>query len=283
MARNFCPIGALQALNLSLWTGAMMPITYSIATGDATTGTVLTATIQNISIDLQYIYLDQQSASLLNLGKEYYIHSITNRLSTGTINALSSGQVSTLIGLRGRSVRGLATRFSQNVSGTTGSANGVFDSQLIPCNQMNYFINGKDRVPSAPHNSLSAPSTVFEHALQASEAFTAKDTKYGGVFQSFCNYVPLTGTVPANLSRWVTAAGTATAITSLTAFSFAEDMRVASSSQILDGRDFSTSASHFLELNIAQQVTNAINVSFISSQDIIYVIDLETGNVESRL
>jgi hypothetical protein len=283
MARNFCPIGALQALNISLWTNSLMPIVYQIETAAATAGSAVTVTLDNISIDLHYIYLDQTSSSLLNLGKEYYIHSITNRLSTGTINAGTQGQVSTLIGLRGRSVRALATRFSQNTRGSTGSANGVYDSQIIPCNQMNYFINGKDRVPSAPHNSLSAPSTVFEHALQSVEAFTAKDTKYGGTVDTFCNYVVTTAALSDNASNWYGFSGNSTVANSLAGFAFAESMQVASSSQILDGRDFSTSSSHFLELNISQIVTAAVNVSFISSQDIIYVIDLQTGNVESRL
>ena len=282
MARNFCPIGALQALNLSLWTNTTMPIVFKIATAAGATAMTITATLDNISIDAQYIYLDQQSASLLNLGKEYYIHSITNRLSTGTINSGTANQVSVLIGLRGRSVRSLATRFSQNVGGSAGSANGVYDSQLVPCNQLNYFLTGKDRVPSAPHNSLSAPSTVFEHALQSSEAFTAKDTKFGGNMDGFCYYVP-NAALPATASQWLSLAGSTTGVDSLAAFCFAEDLRVASSSQILDGYDFSQSASHFLEMNIAVGSTNSLNVSFISSQDIIYVIDLQTGNVESRL
>jgi len=280
-ARNFCPIGALAALNVSLWTASVMPIVYAISTA-ANTAISLTCTLDNISIDLQYIYLDGKSASLLNLGKEYYVHSVTHRLSTGTIAGNTSGQVSALIGLRGRSVRSLATRVSQAVSGTAGSANGVFDSQLIACSQLNYFLNGKTRVPNVVHNTVSAPTTVFEHSLQAAEAFSPDKTKYGGTYKSFC--VAVAGhTGISKQSKWTLNSSTTTSAASLSAFCFAEDLRVVSTSTILDGADLSQSASHYLECNFAAQNTNALNLSFISAQDIIYVIDLEMGTIEARV
>jgi len=280
-ARNFCPIGALAALNISLWTGNLLPIVYS-NTNTTTTGATVNCVIDNISIDLQYIYLDQKSAGLLNLGREYYVHSITNRLSTGTIPASTTGQTSVLIGLRGRSVRSLAARFSEAVASAAGSANKAYDSKMIPATQLNFFLNGKDRVPNVVHNSVVAPSTVFEHALQAAEAFSPDKTKFGSTSNGFLRLFAGT-TGASNLSRWAAAAGSTTAAGYLAAFCFAEDLRVASSSQILDGRDLSTSASHYLEVSIPTGTTNACNVSFISANDIIYVIDLEAGTIESRV
>lgn len=280
-ARNFCPIGALAALNISLWTGNLLPIVYESTTA-TTTGATMKCTIDNISIDLQYVYLDQKSASLLNLGKEYYVHSITNRLSTGTIPSSTTGQTSVLIGLRGRSVRSLATRFSESTASTVGCANKAYDSKLLPATQLNYFLNGKDRVPNVVHNSLNAPSTIFEHALQAAEAFTPDKTKYGGTVVNFATCAEGTG-ASSGISQWGTFSGTETAAGYLAGFAFAEDLRVASSSQILDGRDLSTSASHYLELAIPTGPSYGINVSFISANDIIYVIDLEAGTIESRV
>ena len=279
-ARNFCPIGAINSLGMSLWTNNLQPLAYSITDASFSTVPSFTVTLDNISIDLNYIYLDQVSASLLNMGKEYYIHSITNRLSTGVINAGTTGQVSTLIGLRGRSVRSIATRFTESVQTTAGSINGVYDSKLLPCTQMNLFLNGKDRFPNVPHNSVTAPTTIFEHALQAAEAFTLDKTKFGGTGLSFTDV--FAGTTGASqLSSWC--ASSSTTINSLSAFTFAEDLRVTSSSVILDGQDLSQSASHFLELNIAAAPTNGVNVSFISAQDIIYIVDMEAGTLEARI
>jgi hypothetical protein len=278
-ARNFCPIGALQSLGISLWTPSTMPVVYSCDT--ATTSGTLACTIDNISIDFQYIYLDQKSASLLNLGKEYYIHSITHRLSTGFIASGTTGQVSTLIGLRGRSVRALFAKFSESAQGAA-SPSGVYDSKLIPCTQLNFFLGGKDRFPNVTHNSLYAPSTVYEHTQQAMEAFSPDRTKYGGTYINFCkSFAGSTGTTGE--ARWITNAGTTAILSALSTFNLGEDLRVASSSVILDGYDMSQSASHFLEMNIAKSTTNGINVSLISAQDIIYVVDLMTGNVEARV
>ena len=280
-ARNMCPIGSISALNLSLWTNNLIPVAYQIITTVLTTAAGFTFTMDNISVDLNYVYLDQKSASLLNMGREYYVHSITNRLSTGAIAAGTSGQVSSLIGLRGRSVRSLATRFTESALTVAGSINGVWDSKLVPATQMNYFLNGKDRVPNVVHNSISAPSTIFEHSLQAAEAFAPDKTKFGGTVGSFCN--AFAGTSTTGLSEWANAAGTGTVPTSLSAFCFAEDLRVVSSSVILDGYNLSTSGSHYLELNIGNALTNGINISYISANDIIYVIDMVAGTVEARL
>lgn len=281
-ARNFCPIGALQSLGISLWTPNTAPIVWSVDGAIGTTQATIQLTMDNISVDLQYIYLDNKSAALLNLGKEYYIHSITNRLSTGVVASGTTGQVSTLIGLRGRSVRALSARFSESAQTLLGSVSGVYDSKLLPATQLNFFLGGKDRFPNVSHSSLTAPSTVFDHALQAAEAFSPDKTKYGGTFDNFC--ACFAGTDDATgLSRWVKGAGTSTIPQSLCAFSLGEDLRVASSSVILDGYDMSQSASHFLELNIPEATTNGINVSFISAQDIIYVVDLTTGNIEARV
>jgi hypothetical protein len=145
---------------------------------------------------------------------------------------------------------------------------------------MNLFLNGKDRFPNVPHNSVTAPTTIFEHALQAAEAFTLDKTKFGGTGLSFTDV--FAGTTGASqLSSWC--ASSSTTINSLSAFTFAEDLRVTSSSVILDGQDLSQSASHFLELNIAAAPTNGVNVSFISAQDIIYIVDMEAGTLEARI
>lgn len=280
-ARNFVPIGAINSLGMSLWTNNLQPLAYSITDASFSTAPAFTVTLDNISVDLQYIYLDQVSESLLNMGKEYYIHSITNRLATGAIASGTTGQVSTLIGLRGRSVRSIATRFAESVQTTAGCINGIYDSKLLPCTQMNLFLNGKDRFPNVPHNSVTAVSTIFEHALQANEAFAPLQTKFGGTALSFTD--AFAGTTGASqLSAW--SAGSSTNINSLAAFTFAEDLRVASSSVILDGQDLSQgSGSHFLELNITVAPTNGVNVSFISAQDIIYICDMELGTIEARL
>jgi hypothetical protein len=68
----------------------------------------------------------------------------------------------------------------------------------------------------------------------------------------------------------------------LSQFTFGENLQIASTSA-LNGYDLSVSASNFLEMNLLAQPTYAGQAYFISAQDIIYVIDLETGAIESRV
>jgi hypothetical protein len=65
-------------------------------------------------------------------------------------------------------------------------------------------------------------------------------------------------------------AGANTSTDSLSCFSFAEDLRVTSTSTILAGQDLTVSNS-FLELSLAKTNTNALNLAFIARADILYM------------
>lgn len=275
-ARNFCPVGALAKLDLSLWTNAIAPVIFT-SVGTATVNPTIQFTIDNMSIDLQYIYLDQKSAALLGAPRETYVHGITNRCATAPYTA-SSGQQSLLIGLRGRSIRSIATKFVSGTATTAGSVNGVYDSKAVLATSLSLFLAAKSRFPNVPHNVVQAPTTVFDHALQAADGFVPDKMKYGGSSQAACIY---TGALPAGCSNWLTVAGSTTSAGSLAAFTFGENLQIASTSA-LNGYDLSVSASNFLEMNLAA-APDAGQAYFISAQDIIYVIDLESGAIESRV
>lgn len=283
-AKGFCPVGALQKLDCYLTTNAIQPILIAAGSGISTSA-VVKVTLDNFSINAYYLTLDDKSAALLGSPKIHYLHGITNRTSNSTLNSGITGQVSTLIGVRGQSVRSLSTRFSENAYTTAGSLNGAFDSKMPLCSQLNYFLQGKDRVPPNPHNTNNAPASVFLHALQASEAFTEKAMKFGGVPWSFTTYLA-TGTAPTAANGYdqnIVDAGSDTYVASLQSFSFSEDLRKASTSAILDGYNMSQSANNYLEMNITNAPTNTIYCTFISSQDVIYLIDMEQGSIDYRL
>lgn len=280
-ARNFCPVGALAKLDISLWTNAIAPIVIQWAAH--TTSPAFQFTIDNMSLDLQYIYLDQKSAALLGSPRETYVHGITNRCATAPYTA-SAGQQSLLIGLRGRSIRSIATKFVESNLTTAGSCNGVFDSKAPLATALSLFLAGKSRFPNVPHNVVQAPTTVFDHALQAADGFVPDKMKYGGSWAAVTTYLATGATVTSanGYSNWFALAGSNTDPSSLSTFTFGENLQIASTSA-LNGFDASTSASHFLEMNLLAQPTYAGQAYFISAQDIIYVIDLESGAIESRV
>jgi hypothetical protein len=283
-AKGFVPIGALQKLDCYLTTASVLPINISVGSGLTTSATVK-ITLDNFSINAYYITLDDKSASLLGSPKIHYLHGITNRQSNATINSGTTGQLSTLIGIRGQSVRSLATRFSTNVFTSAGCINGVLDSKMPIASQLNYFLQGKDRVPPNPHSTATAVSTVFLHALQSSEAFNEREFRFGGTPSAYAKYLE-TSTAPTSADgydMWLVNAGSTSSATTLTSFCFGEDLRKASTSAILDGYNMASSANNYLEMNLLKAPTNTVYASFIASMDIIYLIDMETGSVEFRV
>lgn len=282
-SKGFVPIGALQKLDIVLTTSNILPI--SIIAGAFTTSGIGNVVLDNFAINLYYVTLDDKSSGLLGSPKMHYVHGITNRASNATLQSGISGQTSVLMGIRGQSVRSIATRFSESALTTAGSLNGVFDSKLLLTSQLDYFLNGSQRFPQNPLSTNTQPASVFLHALQASEAFTQKEFRYAGIPSNFCTYLA-TGTAPTSANGYdqnIVTAGSTTGQFNLSNFTFATDLRRCSTSTILDGFNMSASANNYLELNITNSTTNNVYLTFIASLDIIYMIDMEQGTVDFRM
>lgn len=282
--RSMCPVGSLAKTQVSLYTPQLAPITILNQTTAAGAGAVVRITIDQIALNLFYITLDEPSMKLLSPSKERYMAGLTYRVGAGTINAGTSGSVSVQIPVRVKSCRSLATRFTESVISTVGCVNGFYDSKAPLANSLNYFISSQKRVPPNPHNVLVAPSTIYSRALMANydAAYDSWKTRSGIVSDLFLTFTA-TGTAPtaANADQLLVTAGSSSVVQSLAAFSFAEDLRAASSANFLSGQDLTTSNS-FLELNIANAPTNSLYLSFIAKADIIFVV-LPDGSVESRV
>jgi hypothetical protein len=250
-----------------------------------TASPTLSVVLDNFSINLHYVYLDDKSASLLGSPKTHYLHGITNRASSATLNSGLTGQASILMGLRGQSVRGIATRFTDSALTTTGSINGIFDSKACLASQINYFLNGSQRVPQNPLSVNNAPASVFTQALFASEAFTQKEFRYAGVPTNFTTYWA-TSTSPTSANGYdqnLVNSGSASQTNAIQNFCFAQDLRKCSTSAILDGANLSGGANNYLELNITNAPSANVYVTFIASLDIIYMIDMDAGTIDFRM
>ena len=282
--RSMCPVGKLAKTQLSLYTPQIAPVTIINTGVVAGAGAQVKVTIDQIAINLFYITLDEPSMRLLAPKGEHYMAGVTHRVGSGSIGASTAGSVSVQIPIRVKSCRSLATRFSENLISTAGSCNGQFDSKLVLASSLNYFISSQKRVPPNPHNTLVSPATVYSRALMANfdanyESWKMKSAMVSDLYYSYT----ATSSAPSasTADQLVVNAGSGTVATSCTAFSFAEDLRSASSANFLSGQDLTTSNS-FLEVNIANAPSNALNVAFIAKADIIFVV-LPDGSVESRI
>ena len=277
--KSMVPLGKVGKSQIVLTTPQLAPLTMFAKSDSNGTGAgaKFKMTIDQFAINWFVVTLDDRSSSLLGgaLNGEFYAHSITHRVGFGTINASTSGQTSVQIPVRVKSARSLSTRFSENSQSVAGSLNGIYDSKCPLASSINYFIASKQRIPPNPLNLTTEIARAYSHAIDAGfvDDYETYKQRSGLAPNSYCTYVT-TGTAVADAdkydARFITA-GSSTAGDNLSCFSFAEDLRVTStSSNYLCGQDLTVSNS-FLELSLAKSNTNALNVAFIAHADILYM------------
>jgi hypothetical protein len=285
-AKGYFPAGSVNKLDIQMYTNSTVPISYYTGSAAHTTTGAVTFTIDNISLNLYYLTLDGESARMLGSPSMHYLHGITQRTASSTIAAGTSGYLNTLIGLRGKSCRQLFTRWTDNGAvGTANQLNGVFDSKMPMCSQLNYLLQGKDRFPQFPHNTQILPASVFNRQLMASERFQVNEQRSSYTGPQFFKYVT-SGTAPTAATGYdqnVVDAGSTAESDDLSLFVFGEDLRKVHNSQVLDGYDLTVTANHFLETNILLAPSNGQTIFFTGCFDIIYEFDLAQGTINYRM
>lgn len=286
-AKSFCPIGRCGKYDVTLYPPAVAPVSIINAAGAAGGSAEVIITIDQINIELFYITLDQQSASLLpSMDKPWALSGVTHRVGSGTLPSAVSGAVSVQVPIRVKSARSLSTRFSENTRTiATGAANGKYDSKAPLVSSMSYFLAGQKRVPNLPHSTQYNLSRIFAHTQQAyyDKGVDRWMSRCGYTMNDFSKYATSTvaPTAANQYDQMLVDAGSGTVITSLAGFEFAEDLRLGSTSQFLNGSDL-TSSNSFLELNVLSGVSTQQNISFIAKADIIFIV-MPSGNVEVRV
>lgn len=285
-AKSFCPIGRLGKLDISLYTPSIAPVTILNTSVAAGAGAKVTITIDQIALELFYLTLDQKSASLLpSPSKPWAMSGVTARVGSGTIASGVSGSVSVQVPVRVKSCRSLSTRFSDSTVSTVGSVNALYDSKAPLVSSMSYYLAGQKRVPNVPHSTQFSMANVFNHSLQAyyDGGIDRLKARCGFSYDAFCCYWA-TGTAPSaatNFDQLLIAATSGTEVTSDATFEFAEDLRLASTTNFLNGTDL-TSSNSYLEMNILNAPSNLQYLTFIAKADILFVI-MPDGSVEVRV
>ena len=284
-AKGFFPIGAIPKLDIQLYTSATAPVTFMVLTAGAATTVTVQCSIDQIALNLHYVTLDDVSAKMIAGSAMHYVHGITSRVATGTLTS-GTGYQNILCGLRAKSVRQLYARFvDAGASSSTTWLNGPYDSKAPLVSQLNFLLNGKDRMPKYPDSVQYAPMSILNKTIQSSERYKQWQQNSSFIPVSFLKYTA-TGTAPTAASGWdqnVVDAGATVTTNSLATFLFGCDLRVASSSEILDGYDLTSSGNHFLELNVLNAPSNSQTVYFLARCDVIYEIDMATGIISYRM
>jgi hypothetical protein len=283
-SKSMFPIGRSGKVDLTLYTPNTAPVTI-LSTAAGGTGAKVKITMDQIFIELFYLTLDDQSASLLpSPSSPWSMAGVTHRVGNGQLPA-AGGSISVQVPLRVKSARSLSTRFVDSVVDTTGSVNSKYDSKCPLVTSMSYYLAGQKRVPNVPHSTQYSLANVFNHTMQAyyDGGMDRLKSKCGMSFDSFATYIKTdtTPTAANGFDQNLITGSSSTLQYNLAGFEFAEDLRLASTS-FLNGTDL-TSSNSYLEINqSASYPKNIQYLTFIAKADIIYVI-LPNGNVEVRV
>lgn len=280
-ASKFFQIGATGKLQLVLQTAAILPITLILgAPGTSPSSATVQVTIDNISLNLQYVDIGMEGVKMLDKTGLQYYNGITYRASTATLPS-TSGAVSLLTGLRGSSVRTIMTRCTESGTlSTAGCINYLYDSKLPQATSIQYNVNGVV-VPPNPVDLLHAPATAYSFLQEANGSFNTYEFKSGLTPDRYCVYVA-GGTVPSDSDRRILAQGNTSNAYNQAQFAFGYNLEKVSKAGILDGMNLN-SGNTFLNMVLANSSTNTLTFIFIAKMDIIYILDTATGEISVRM
>lgn len=278
-ASKFFNISKVNKMQLVLTTSPNLPLT--IVTGTATTAATFRVTLDNFQLNLVYVNLGEAYKLIAKAGPSYY-NAITYRSSTASLAAGVGGNTTTLVGVRGSSVRALWVKANELTAtpSTAASVNGIFDSKALVCSALNWNIGGV-AVPSNPVNTSNNPSLAFLQSLQAYNSFDPYSFRSSVVPTRYFTYMPSGTALPTDADQLYTVASNASSVASQCMWNWGCSLETVAKAGILDGANLNSSST-FLQANILMAPTNSVTLFFIARLDVIYLID-EAGNVTVRI
>jgi len=278
-ASKFFNISKVNKMQVVLTTSPLAPITMVVGTSSSGSAT-FRVTLDNFSLNLNYVNLGEASKLLSKTGPSYY-NGTTWRSSTASIPSGTSGNVTSLVGVRGSSVRALWVKATETTTAlsTANCINGIFDSKAIIASSLSWNIGGL-AVPSNPVNTSNNPSLAFLQSLQAYNSFDPMSFRSSVVPTRYFTYIP-GGTLPTDADQLYTVASTASSVASQCMWSWGLSLETVAKMGILDGVNLNASST-FLNANLLMASTNGITLFYLAKMDVIYIID-EMGNVSVRI
>ena len=281
LSDKFLNIGRTSKLQLVLQSSSVLPLT--IIAG-ATAGTVK-VTLSNFSITCEYIDIGSNALKMLDqtlVNNQAYIHGVSYRVTSNTIPAGTSGNLSLLAGIRNSSVKSLFVKYVDNrVDETDSSVNSKYDGKNPSINAWALQIGGM-RYPSNPLNPLLQPSQSFSEVEKAIGSFNNAQLQSCITRARYCKLAK-GGTTPAETSTSTDRNySLASAAASQAQFFMGYCLEVCAKRGILSGLNCS-SAPVFVENNLAVSCTNAQLVYVMAMVDCIFIHDISTGDISVRL
>ena len=273
-------IGRTSKLQLILQTSSVLPLTFVCGT----TGTTK-VTLSNFSINCEYIDIGSSALKMLDqtlVNNQAYIHGVSYRVTSNTISAGTSGNLSLLAGIRNSSVKSLFVKYVDNVvNNVDSSVNSKYDGKNPSINSWALNIGGQ-RYPSNPLNPLLQPSQAFSECEKAIGSFNNAQFQSCITRARYCKLAK-GGTTPAETSTSTDRNYSLDSIVSAQCqFFMGYCLEVCAKRGLLSGLNCS-SAPVFVENNIATAVSNAQLVYVMAMIDCIFIHDVSTGDISVRM
>jgi hypothetical protein len=278
-------IGRTSKLQLILQSSSVLPVTFVNTTASNAASSVK-VTLANFSITCEYIDIGGSALKMLDqtlVNNQAYIHGVSYRVTSNTIPAGTSGNLSLLAGIRNSSVKSIFVKYVDNLvnSLTNGSVNSKFDGKNPSINSWAISVGGM-RYPSNPLNPLLQPSQAFSECEKAIGSFNNAQFQSCITRARYCK-LARGGTTPAESStstdRNYSLSSSATAQCQ---FFMAYCLEVCAKRGLLSGLNCS-SAPVFVENNLAVSCTNAQLIYVIAMIDCIFIHDVSSGDISVRL
>ena len=278
-----CPnLGRTSRMQLVFQTSNVLPFT--IITSNVGTST-FTVSLSDFSLGLEYVDIGLSALSMLDqtlVDGKSYIHGTTYRVATATVPAATTGNQSSLIGIRASSVKSLLCRFQDGgVVNIANSVNGKYDSKNPSINSIAWSIGGI-KFPQAPINPLLNPAMAMRETMLAIGSWN--NSLYASSITpiNYCK-VSAGGSVASVLNSSIESNySSGTSAASQAQFIFGVNTEICMKRGLMSGYN-ATAAPIFLEYNIATANTNSQLIYGIAMIDSILIHDIVSGDMKTRV
>lgn len=194
------PIGAVGNLMLTLQTASTLPFSFACTTQMAT-AEVATVTLDNFSLNLRYVDIGPESASLLystHPDGKLYIKARTWQQASSNIPNGTGGLVNLPYQIRNSSVKSLLIQNSTDFSAVC--PNGYYDALNLACTQFSVTTSGGLQFPQSPFNPSLRPGQCFVGFMSAL-GYSGNYKAYGGCMTRDNYGASMAGTTVANIPQ----------------------------------------------------------------------------------
>jgi hypothetical protein len=278
LASQFFPIGKVASYQLQISTDTILPLSY-YPTVVATAAGTFSVTYDQFELVIPIIDIGSEAERVLEassmVGGKQYFKSVSYRSSTATIPSGTGGTNDILIGVRAASAKAILARnyFS---APSSSSVNDKYDSFNIASDGVQVQVAGS-LFPQKPLNANQSPASIL---AELQKSFSALNLSIMNTALSPLNFSKATHAPSGSGNDYAVVAASVTPTTSQNPAEFliGLDLEACAKIGLLSGINTLTSPM-FMRYNISSTTGAAVSCIFHLMHDVIYALDLLTGQI----